>query len=202
VYKLYLTNPRLRTSGLEISETSVSHLVFVLIHSFLQNRWLGNCQILMLLIHECLPNSLLTVTENVLCFCCGVNFVQPNCSVSVECVMWFRSVSVQHISLREWNRNKAFICMKHTNIYINKHKIWWFMELLLLLRKYCIRFSKFASKLGGCFIIAHKIWHDSEYSRCYCIWFGCVNKGRYKVIYIILFIRFYYCCADGSFQVR
>jgi len=49
VYELYLTIPRLRTSGLEISETPVSHLVFVLTHSFLQNRWLGNCQILMLL---------------------------------------------------------------------------------------------------------------------------------------------------------
>lgn len=121
VYELYLTNPWLRTSGLEISETSVSHLVFVLIHSFLQNRWLGNCQILMLPIHEYLPNRLLTVTENLLCFCC-VNFVQPNCCVSVECVMWFRSFSVQHISLCEWNRNKAFICMKHINVYISKHK--------------------------------------------------------------------------------
>lgn len=114
---------RLRTSGLEISETSVSHLVFVLIHSFMQNRWLGNCQILMLLIHECLPNRLLTVTENVLCFCC-VNFVQPNCCVSVECVMWFRSFSVEHISLREWNKNKAFICVKHTTYISVSIKNW------------------------------------------------------------------------------
>jgi hypothetical protein len=41
VYELYLTNARLITFGLEISETPVSHLVFVLIHSFLLKHVVG-----------------------------------------------------------------------------------------------------------------------------------------------------------------
>jgi hypothetical protein len=40
-YELYLTIPRFRTSGLEISETPVSHLVFVLIHSFFAKQIAG-----------------------------------------------------------------------------------------------------------------------------------------------------------------
>jgi hypothetical protein len=41
VYELYLTNSRLITFGLEISETPVAHLVFVLIHSFLAKHMAG-----------------------------------------------------------------------------------------------------------------------------------------------------------------